>query len=57
MRRRLEHWDDSFKWENKVFNKIAQVLQRAKVSPEAAFKQFDEDGNGSLEKAEFSQAL
>jgi hypothetical protein len=41
MRRRLEHWDESFKWENKVFNKIAQVLQRAKVSPQAAFEQFD----------------
>ena len=26
LRRRLEHWDESFKWENKVFNKIAQIL-------------------------------
>ena len=53
MRKRLEHWDDSFKWENEIFRKIAQTLMRAKVSPQTAFAEFDDDGSGTLEKPEF----
>ena len=53
IKRRLEHFDETYKWENKVFKKIAQVLQRAHISPQDAFEEFDESRDGKLDKAEF----
>jgi hypothetical protein len=57
IRRRLEKFDKSFLWENQVFEKIAQVLKRAKISIKATFEEFDENGDGEINKAEFIEAL
>ena len=57
VRKRLEGYDPLFKWENEIFLKIATVLKRVNISPLQAFKAFDEDDSGTLDKAEFHDAL
>lgn len=57
LRKRLELVDDSFRWENAVFNKIVSTLKRYKVSPQQAFEAFDKDRNGKLDRNEFTKAL
>ena len=57
MKKRLEQYDPLFKWENQIYQKIANILKRAQVSPLQAFEEFDEDGNGSLERGEFMSAI
>ena len=34
VRKRLEHCDPQFKWENGIFTKIVTVLKRYRVSPQ-----------------------
>jgi hypothetical protein len=41
LRRRLEFYDPVFKFENQIFNSMAKVIQRARVSLEQAFVEFD----------------
>ena len=53
VKKRLETYDPLFKWENQIYQKIANILKRAQVSPLQAFEEFDEDKNGTLEKSEF----
>ena len=57
MRKRLEGFDPLFKWENEIYQKIATILKRVNVSPMQAFKEFDEDNSGTLDKAEFRDAM
>lgn len=57
VRRRLETFDEVYKWENRIFKKIADVLIRAEVSLSQAFEHFDRNGDGVISKAEFTQAL
>lgn len=57
IKRRLEARDPAFKWVNAILSKIAGILRRAEITPLQAFEAFDEDGNGTLDRAEFTQAL
>ena len=57
VKRRLEQIDPNFKWENAIFNKIVGVLKRAKVSPQQAFEEFDQNKDGKLKREEFIRAL
>jgi len=57
VKKRLEGYDPLYKWENAIYQKIANMLKRAGVSPLQAFEAFDEDKNGSLSKNEFMSAL
>ena len=50
IKKRLEGFDPRYKWENTIYQKIANMLKRAGVSPMQAFESFDEDKNGSLSK-------
>ena len=43
IKKRLEHFDLAFKFENQIYQKIANILNRANVSPLQAFQEFDED--------------
>lgn len=54
---RLENLDQTFKWENSIYKKVANILKRAQVSPVQAFQEFDENGDGVLTKAEFHTAI
>ena len=55
--KRLERHDPIFKWENQIFQKIAQIFIRAKVRPDQVFAEFDKNGDGVLQKQEFCQVL
>jgi len=57
VKRRLENFDHVFKWENAIYQKVANILKRAGVSPLQAFQEFDYDGNGTLSRIEFENAL
>jgi Ca2+-binding EF-hand superfamily protein len=46
-----------YKWENSIYQKIANILKRAQVSPVQAFEEFDESKDGHLNKNEFYKAL
>ena len=57
IKKRLENWDNLFKWENSIYQKIANIIKRAQVSPKQAFEHFDQNGDGVLSKAEMQRAL
>ena len=57
IRKRLENFDPMFKFENQIYQKIANILKRANVSPLQAFEEFDEDNSGTLDKAELKEAI
>ena len=57
VRKRLEDLDPVYKWENAIYQKIANMLKRAQVSPLQAFEAFDSDRSGTLSKQEFIDAL
>ena len=57
IRKRLENFDPMFKFENQIYQKIANILKRANVSPLQAFEEFDEDKSGTLDKAELKEAI
>ena len=57
VKKRLEDLDPVYKWENAIYQKIANMLKRAQVSPLQAFEAFDADKNGTLCKQEFIDAL
>ena len=57
VRKRLEHCDPQFKWENAIFTKIVTVLKRYRVSPQQAFEEFDSNQDGKLSRDEFIRAL
>ena len=57
IKKRLERFDPAFRFENQIYQKIANILKRANVSILQAFQEFDEDGNGSLDRAEFDVAI
>jgi len=42
VKKRLENLDPVYKWENAIYQKIANILKRAQVSPVQAFEEFDE---------------
>jgi len=55
--RKLERFDQSFKWVNGMYRKVASILQRAEISPLQAFEAFDKDQGGTLDKDEFFEAM
>lgn len=57
IKKRLMNFDPTFRFENQVFMKIVNILKKAKVSPKEAFEEFDETGDGLLDKHEFISAL
>jgi len=57
VKKRLENLDPVYKWENAIYQKIANILKRAQVSPIQAFEEFDESKDGLLNKQEFYKAL
>jgi len=57
IKKRLENLDPMYKWENSIYQKVANILKRAQVSPIQAFEEFDSNGDGVLNKAEFQSAL
>lgn len=57
IRSRLEALDPQFKWENEIFGKIVGILTKCKVSPAAAFQEFDVNKDGTLSRDEFRLAL
>jgi len=57
VKKRLEHVDLNYKWENAVFNKIVAILKKVKVSPQQAFEEFDANKDGELKREEFVKAL
>ena len=56
VKRRLESRDPEFKWVNSILSKIANILKRAEITALQAFEEFDEDGNGTMDRAEFMSA-
>lgn len=57
IRRRLEAYDPKYRWENQLYQRIVQTLERRRVSVTQAFERFDEDHDGNLSRAEFIEAL
>jgi len=57
IRARLSQRDPQFRWETAIFNKVVETLKKCKVSPAAAFQEFDIDGSGTLSREEFRKAL
>ena len=57
VKKRLENLDPVYKWENAIYQKIANILKRAQVSPVQAFEEFDDSKDGLLNKQEFYKAL
>jgi Ca2+-binding EF-hand superfamily protein len=55
--KRLERKDPIFEWENKIFKKLAQVFQRAQVTPKQAFDEFDVSKDGTLSSSEFADMI
>ena len=53
VKRRLEMRDSSYRWENAIFQKIANLLKRLNISPLQAFEEFDDNKDGILSKFEF----
>ena len=51
----METKDESFKWENSIFQKIADKLKRLRISPIQAFRDFDDNGDGVLTRKEFKK--
>ena len=54
---RLEEYDPRYKRENQLLLKVVRHLERRRVSVIQAFEQFDEDHDGQLSRAEFTEAL
>lgn len=57
LRSRLENIDPSYRQMNQVYYKMVQKLKQHKVSIISAFEQFDENGDGQLDRNEFFKAL
>jgi hypothetical protein len=55
--KRLEVLDPNFRFENQVFGEIAKRINDSKKSLKDAFKLFDMNGDGTMDKKEFMGSL
>ena len=54
---RVPEIEDNFKWQESIIKQIREWVKESKMSPDEAFKTFDHDFDGLINKADMKQSL